>query len=380
MNLLGVHLSLLIGPTVAIPAPAPMADALQSVEVTESDQGRSGFQLTFSTGRTGPETVFDHALLLNPLLRPFNRVIVMIVLDVVPVVLMDGIITHQQLSPGNDPGTSTITVTGEDVSVMMDLDEKTVEHPAQDETIIALKIIGSYPQYGFVPDLRPPPTIDPPIPVERTPMQRGTDRAYLVEMASRFGYVFYVRPGPVPFTNFAYWGPSERIGLPQRALTVASGPDTNVESISFEYSAMEPTMVLGSVQDSMFGMTLPVITLSGTRPPLSAMPALPFNLPNVRKSQPEAEGLTYVQAYARALGRTDKSLENVASASGELDGLRYGAALRPRGLVGLRGAGFSYDGIWYVNRVSHKIKRGEYKQGFSLSRDGVGSLTPAVIP
>jgi hypothetical protein len=380
MNLLGVHLSLLIGPTVAIPAPPPVADALQSVEVTESDQGRSGFQLTFSTGRSGPETVFDHALLLNPLLRPFNRVIVMIVLDVVPVVLMDGIITHQQLSPGNDPGTSTITVTGEDVSVMMDLDEKTVEHPAQDETIIALKIIGSYSQYGLVPDLRPPPTIDPPIPVERTPMQRGTDRDYLVEMASRFGYVFYVRPGPVPFMNFAYWGPSERIGFPQRALTVASGPDTNVESISFEYNAMEPTMVLGSVQDSMFGMTLPVITLSGTRPPLSLLPALPFNLPNVRKVQPEAEGLTYVQAYARALGRTDKSLENVASASGELDGLRYGSALRPRGLVGLRGAGFSYDGIWYVNRVSHKIKRGEYKQGFSLSRDGVGSLTPVVIP
>ncbi len=124
MNLLGVRLTLMIGPTVAVPAPPTVADALQSVEVTESDQGRSGFQLTFSTGRSGPEGLIDHALLLNPLLRPFNRVIVMIVLDVLPVVLMDGIITHQQLSPGDDPGTSTITVTGEDVSVMMDLVEK----------------------------------------------------------------------------------------------------------------------------------------------------------------------------------------------------------------------------------------------------------------
>jgi len=72
------------------------------------------------------------------------------------------------------------------------------------------------------------------------------------------------------------------------------------------------------------------------------------------------------------------SLENVASANGEVDGLRYGSALRPRGLVGLRGAGFSYDGIWYVNRVSHKIKRGEYKQNFTLTRNGLVSTVPTV--
>ena len=381
MNVLGVRLTLLVGPTVAIPAPPLVADALQSVEVTESDQGRSGFQLTFSSGREGPVGLVDHPLLLNPLLRPFNRVILHMVLDVVPVVLMDGIITHQQVSPGDNPGTSTVTVTGEDVSVMMDMEDKSVEHPAQDETIIALKILASYPQYGFIPDIRPPITIDFPIPIERTPIQRGTDRSYLVEMASRYSYVFYVRPGPAPFTNFAYWGPPERFGVPQRALSVAMGPQTNVESINFEYNALEPTMVLGSVQDRTTNAKLPVITFAGTRPPLSALPALPFNLPNVRTVQPDqSEGLTYVQAYARALARTDRSLESVATASGEVDGLRYGAALRPRGLVGLRGAGFSHDGFWYVNRVTHRIKRGEYKQSFSLSRDGVGSLTPVVLP
>jgi hypothetical protein len=381
MNLLGVRLTLLVGPTVAIPVPPPVADALQSVEVTESDQGRSGFQLTFSSGREGPAAIADQPLLLNPLLRPFNRVIMMMLLDVVPVVLMDGVITHQQLSPGDDPGTSTVTVTGEDVSVMMDLEEKSVEHPAQDETIIALKILASYPQYGFIPDIRPPVTIDPPIPVERTPIQRGTDRGYLVEMAARYSYVFHVRPGPAPFTNVAYWGPPERFGVPQRALSVAMGPHTNVESINFEYNALEPAMVLGSVQDRTTSIRLPVMTFAGTRPPLSAVPALPFNLPNVRTVQPDqTEGLTYAQAYARALARTDRSLESVATASGELDGLRYGAALRPRGLVGLRGAGFSNDGVWYVNRVSHRIKRGEYKQSFSLSRDGQGSLTPVVLP
>ena len=49
-------------------------------------------------------------------------------------------------------------------------------------------------------------------------------------------------------------------------------------------------------------------------------------------------------------------------------------------LVGVRGAGLAYDGLYYVNSVTHKIKRGEYKQSFSLSRDGLISNTPVVVP
>ena len=87
-----------------------------------------------------------------------------------------------------------------------------------------------------------------------------------------------------------------------------------------------------------------------------------------------------MQAFSRAQGKTDSSVDNVATASGELDVLRYGSILWPRSLVGLRGAGYSYDGFWYVKRVTHKIKKGEYKQSFTLSREGMGSLTPLVIP
>jgi hypothetical protein len=47
-------------------------------------------------------------------------------------------------------------------------------------------------------------------------------------------------------------------------------------------------------------------------------------------------------------------------------------------LVGVRGAGIAYDGLYYVNSVTHDIKRGEYKQSFQLSRDGLISLTPRV--
>ena len=66
--------------------------------------------------------------------------------------------------------------------------------------------------------------------------------------------------------------------------------------------------------------------------------------------------------------------------SGSLDVLRYGRILKSRQLVGVRGAGVAYDGLYYVNSVTHDIKRGEYKQNFNLSRDGLMSITPSVVP
>ena len=151
---------------------------------------------------------------------PFNRVVLIVTIGYLPRVLMDGVITHQELQPSNEPGASRLSVTGEDVSVMMDLEEKTAEHPAQDETLIALKIIATYAQYGMIPLVIPPLALDPPIPIERTPVQQATDLQFLNEMAARYAYVFYVAPGPLPLMNQAYWGPPKRLDLPQRALSV----------------------------------------------------------------------------------------------------------------------------------------------------------------
>ena len=380
--LLGVNLTLLIGPTVPVPATPDIAEALQSVSVTQNDEGRSGFQLVLQIGRAGPTDLLDYALLLNPLLRPFNRVILMVLFNAMPKVLIDGLITNQQFSPGNAPGTATLTLTGEDVSIAMDMTKKRAEWPAMSEMVIANLIIGTYAQYGLIPMVMPPPSIDQPLPIERTPVQQGTDLEYLKTMAQRFGFVFYVEAGPAPGVNTAYWGPPKRAGLPQRALTVSQGPETNVDNINFTYNAMAPTIVDDVVQDRLTNTSLPVMTFASLRlPPLAAMPALPFQLPNVRTSLLEqSSGLSVVEAYARAQGVTDKSVDSVVTAQGELDALRYGDVLAPRGIVGLRGAGFTHDGFYYVKSVSHAISRGQFKQRFSLTREGTGAITPVVVP
>jgi hypothetical protein len=377
---LGVHLTLLVGPTVAIPAPFPLTERLAKVKVIHSDEGRSGFQLTFHSGRAGLPDLLDYPLVGNPLLKTFNRVILIMTFNVMPKVLMDGIITRQEFTPGEQPGQATMTVTGEDVSCMMDREDKSAEHPAQDETIVAAKLILSYAQYGLIPMVLPPPVIDPPIPIERVPVQQGTDLSHLQAMAKKHGYVFYVAPGPVPFVNTAYWGPPVRVGIPQPAITVNMGPETNAKISSGATNGLAPTKVEGKIQDRQTGQQVPVMAPGiPLRAPLATQPEWLVSMPNTRTTQLRETGLNIPQAFGRAQGIVENASDAV-TVEGELDAGRYGDMLQARGLVGVRGAGYSHDGMYYVKRVTHEIEPGAYKQSFSLTREGKGSTTPVVVP
>jgi hypothetical protein len=259
-----------------------------------------------------------------------------------------------------------------------------------------MAIIGNYVQFGLIPDVRPPTSSDVPLPIQRTPVQVGTDLAYLNEMASRYAFVFYVEPGPVPLVNRAYWGPPVRVGIPQPALSVNLGNESNVDQIGFSYSALAPNTVGFKIQDRDTGSQFGFETFASTRIPLSAMPALITNQPNTRRvdmgivgaaaesgggeAAANPAGLNIMQALVRAQSLTDSSTDNVVTASGTLDAVRYGNLLKPRGLVGLRGAGLTYDGIYYVKSVTHSITKGEYKQRFTITRDGTIANVPAVIP
>jgi hypothetical protein len=77
------------------------------------------------------------------------------------------------------------------------------------------------------------------------------------------------------------------------------------------------------------------------------------------------------------LGKLFESAD-VVSASGQLDVLRYGHIFKARQVAAVRGAGQYYDGKYYVKSVTHNIKRGEYKQSFTLARGGTGSSVTSV--
>jgi hypothetical protein len=122
-------------------------------------------------------------------------------------------------------------------------------------------------------------------------------------------------------------------------------------------------------------LPIPVPNINPLRPPLG----LRLTPPSKIEFADDVADLPPDELANRVLGFMMEGSDAV-SASGSLDVIRYGHILQARGLVGVRGAGITYDGMYYVNSVTHSIKRGEYKQNFQLSRDGLISQTPAVLP
>src|SRR4051812_50171002 len=116
----GLYLSLMIGPAVPVPVGQDVIDALTSVQVTVTAGARtqSGFQLSFNLGKNSPlVTLF---LLAGGAMPPLLRVILTATVNGTPEVLIDGVVTRTDIKPGESGGPSTLTVTGVDLTAVMD--------------------------------------------------------------------------------------------------------------------------------------------------------------------------------------------------------------------------------------------------------------------
>lgn len=367
---LGVRLVLLSGSTVPLPVPAEALSAFSRLEVNNDIETGDGFQITFTLSK---DTLQNYSLLSAGLMEPFHRVIIGVALGVVPEVLIDGVVTHHQIDAGHDPGSATLTVTGKDLTQVLDLEERNATYPNQPDFVIFTQLIAGYAQYGLIPS--PVPTADLPIELMRVPRQQETDLKFIQRMAQRNGYVFYIEP--VTFgVNKAYFGPEVRAGLPQAALTANMGSHTNVKSISFSNDSLAPVAASAKLQEPITKMSIPVPALPSLRlPPLALSPASPQRKRLLRETANQGPS----QAAATMIAAVTNTAEPVTG-RGEVETVRYGSVLRARTIAGVRGVGTSYDGFYYVRKVKHVITRDDYTQEFSISREGTGSLTPVVVP
>lgn len=373
-----VHLSLLIGPIVPIPVPALLIDALEEVSVTCASEGASGFQLRFKVNsRSELNTLFLIAVGNNTSLgTPPLRVVLVVTLGGRAQPLFDGVLTNVEVQAGQDRQAGSITLTGEDLTRVMDLiDFSGLPYPAMPiEARVAL-ICAKYAAFGIIPLPIPALFPDVPIPIERIPAQQGTDLAYIRQLAEEIGHVFYIEPGEVPLTNIAYFGPEIKVGPPQPALNVDMDAHTNVESLNFSFDPTKGVLPVVYIQNpqTRAPIPIPIPNLNPLQPPLGALPAPIANL----KMMNDTAKLNPMQAISAGLAEAKKS-QDAVSASGSLDVLRYGRVLRPRRLVGVRGAGVAYDGLYYVSSVTSTLARGKFTQSFQLTRNGLVSITPRV--
>jgi hypothetical protein len=196
--------------------------------------------------------------------------------------------------------------------------------------------------------------------------------------------VFYVEPGPVPGVNRAYWGPEIKFGPIQAALTTNSDIANTCENIRFVTDGMSKTIFLFYIQnkESKISFPLPVPDITPLNPPLGVKLPIPLQVQfmNRKSSEDDTDDTSKespIAAVARALARASQA-SDIITASGSLDVSSYGAILKSRNLVGVRGAGPLYDGHYFVKSVTHNIKRGEYKQNFTLTRNAQVSITGRV--
>jgi len=246
--------------------------------------------------------------------------------------------------------------------------------------IIDYRLKGIIERYNFVENtIIEPPISDTPNPDERVPVQHDTDLGYIKRIAERYGYVFYIDSkyqGADAFhdepyvIDSAYWGPPQRSGLPQKALSVNRGYSSNVEKIDFSYDALEPITVSGLLQDAKTNQAVSVNAFTSNRTPLSGTGSYGRTGSVLLEG---GQGFEHQQALAKAQAMVDVSRDNVVVATGTLDYTRYRRVLKARALVRVDGAGSGFNGSYYVKQITHILKPLEerYQQEFKLVRDAL---------
>jgi hypothetical protein len=370
----GFYLSVMMGPFNARPVPQPVIDALTEVQVTSRVGSQGGFQLKFTLGKQSPL----QQMLAGGFFDPRKRVILAVTVNGSTEVLMDGIITKQDITPDSKPGKSTLTITGLDLTALMDfLDLTGFPYPALPEFLIVEAILAKYAVLGVVPLAIPASIPNFQNPLEHFVKQQGTDYRFVSALARLTGAVFYLDPGPAPGRSLAYWGPdlSKMFGGPQGALTINFDGTSNIDSLSFSYDGTLATQYFVTILEpnTKIPIPIPIPNLDLLKAPLAAHAPTPLRsemLKPIANENPAGAALA-------GLGALFKSAD-VVTGSGQLDVLRYGRVFKARQLAAVRGAGNTYDGKYYVKSVTHNIKRGEYKQSFSLARGGLGSSVSTV--
>ncbi|MGW7299881.1 hypothetical protein [Streptomyces sp. NPDC054829] len=373
MTAQALHLMLLTGDVVPAPAPAELVDALHAARLTCVSGRTGGFQLTFAVSAG---SAVARAVMPNGALHPNKRVVVAVVLAGRCHVLMDGVITHQELHTAREPGRSFLVVTGEDLTALMDLKHVRRAFPGLPPHLRAAAVCTTYAPYGITPRTVAPVLTDQPNPLIDIPVQSSTDLAYLRSMAADVGHVFHLEPGPTPGASTAYWGPQNRDGALQPALTTGCGAADNVEELSFAFDALADSDHRGHRLEPP-STTASEITAPEPRLLRRSLAASPAQVLRTDTLVGQT-GRTLTRTMLAGLG--SRLATDAVSGHGTLDVLRYGHVLGAHGLVGVRGAGQAYDGRYFVSGVTHDLTRDTFRQHFTLVRDGLGADTGTVTP
>jgi hypothetical protein len=263
-----------------------------------------------------------------------------------------------------------LSVSGEDLTLLMDLIEVERSFPAMPVNARVQLLLAAYGAFGIVPLVIPPPLPSTPIPAERIPHQRGTDYAYIRSLADAVGFRFTLDPGPAPTASLAYWGPEPRADRSRPALSIDFGRSTNVETLQLSFDANQRVLPEAFVLEpaSKTVVPIPVPDIAVIAPPLGAVVPPAHRHHRLR----DTAKLTAAEAAGALLAKAARSAEAMTG-HGTVNVARARVRLRAGAIVEIHGAAKPFDGVYEVSRVRDTITPSSHTQTFELLRAGIGA-------
>lgn len=278
-------------------------------------------------------------------------------------VLIDGYIAGIQPDFGITQADSSVLVWGHDVGYAMRQEEKIVAWDDRKFSDVAAEIFESYGLEHEIEDSQVVHALD-----DNLLIQRGTDWDFLNRLAAQLGYELFIRGAK------AYFRKPRLAGTPMRDIAVGVGYATT-NTIWFKPKALgdRPSTVrisrLNPIEKAVETLDIDV----------SSQPPLGEQTVDEQRAGRSAAGRPRTIAQPVAFG-SEQEMESfaegvrrhhdwVVQAEGEIDGKLYGAALRARAIVPIRGAGRRYSGDYHITKVIHRFTLEEYRQRFWIRRN-----------
>lgn len=278
--------------------------------------------------------------------------------------LIQAYVIETSVDFSTQPGQTVMSIVAMDPSALMNLEEKVRPWPDMSDSEIATTI---FEEYGFTVQARDSQPARPES--ETTTLQRCTDIQFLQQLAERNGYECYVETSPSGEVE-GHFHPPNTSQRPQGVLTVNMGQDTNVSAFSVRNDMLRPTTV------KVKGLDVDSLSDQPAESEEQSDQGLGTNAP-ASNDRPRVVLLTgnglaksgELQTAAQAV--VDESGWAIR-AEGELNTSTYGAVLRAKRMVSVRGVGRAFSGAYYVDRVLHILSGDGWKQRFSLRRNALG--------
>lgn len=289
--------------------------------------------------------------------------------------LIDGYVLAHEIHLDAAAAASTLKISGQDVSWLMNLSETVREWADVTDGAAANTIFGDY---GFTPDSK---NLDDDSPSHTSDtaslMQRASDAQFLRDLARRSGKFFRVYCTDTPGVRTGAFVTPAVDGDPVVTLTLNPPDQANIGPLGVTWDIMRPTSI--SAQQLLF--TDSSGEAAGGDTTDSGLSDLDAEGLSAFAEQPVSALLTTQAVDSGTLDQRARSVLREAGwfvrCEGTTDASRLGAILRAGTIAEVEAAGSLHSGKYLVWSVRHHITANAHEMKFVLMRNAVGTAAPA---